>query len=331
LPRATAVTRDEQSGTPAYKSVPVRITRELPGQPEFSGAGGLIPPRASLDVSKVRRSRPPDAYTRFAWEGCRLNRLVFGMCVGCGFALGLIHATGRLPPTPLQAPDSKPGSVRGEKPEGRRFEPFKPKRTTEQRAPSSIDGATISVPGRARARWWYTPKDLGRRSARSQPLETSNPGAAEDGGGTRRIPTVASMFYVRLIFKEPGRQRLRGKGAPAPHPHSYSTAAPGLLRRSGLHMGSIRAAAHRDIHRRTHARPAALFPRQTTPRACSMHPTLVFIDAPGTGFSPDRGQDKEKAFSGVDQDAYAFSPSSSRQVPSQKYVPPWNSPQVSVR
>jgi len=33
---------------------------------------------------------------------------------------------------------------------------------------------------------------------------------------------------------------------------------------------------------------------------------LVFIDAPGTGFSRTEGKDKEKAFYGVDPDAYAF-------------------------
>ncbi|MBE7211034.1 MAG: peptidase S10, partial [Gluconacetobacter diazotrophicus] len=34
---------------------------------------------------------------------------------------------------------------------------------------------------------------------------------------------------------------------------------------------------------------------------------LVFVDAPGTGFSRIVGKDKEKAFFGVDQDAHAFS------------------------
>ncbi|HVO47959.1 MAG TPA: hypothetical protein VMT29_16665 [Steroidobacteraceae bacterium] len=33
---------------------------------------------------------------------------------------------------------------------------------------------------------------------------------------------------------------------------------------------------------------------------------LVFVDAPGTGFGHIRGQDKEKAFYGVDQDGHAF-------------------------
>ena len=33
---------------------------------------------------------------------------------------------------------------------------------------------------------------------------------------------------------------------------------------------------------------------------------LVFVDAPGTGFSRIAGKDKEKAFWGADPDAYAF-------------------------
>ena len=33
---------------------------------------------------------------------------------------------------------------------------------------------------------------------------------------------------------------------------------------------------------------------------------MVFIDAPGTGFSRIQGKDKEKAFYGIDQDAHAF-------------------------
>ena len=33
---------------------------------------------------------------------------------------------------------------------------------------------------------------------------------------------------------------------------------------------------------------------------------LVFVDAPGTGFSRIAGKDKEKAFYGVDQDIHAF-------------------------
>src|SRR5258708_36901513 len=50
---------------------------------------------------------------------------------------------------------------------------------------------------------------------------------------------------------------------------------------------------------------------------------LVFIDAPGTGFSRVAGKDKEKAFYGVDQDAYAFADFISQFL--SKYGR-WNSP-----
>jgi len=50
---------------------------------------------------------------------------------------------------------------------------------------------------------------------------------------------------------------------------------------------------------------------------------LVFIDAPGTGFSRIAGKDKEKAFYGVDADAYAFSEFISQFL--SKYAR-WNSP-----
>jgi carboxypeptidase C (cathepsin A) len=50
---------------------------------------------------------------------------------------------------------------------------------------------------------------------------------------------------------------------------------------------------------------------------------MVFIDAPGTGFSRIAGKDKEKAFYGVDQDAYAFSEFITQFL--SKYAR-WNSP-----
>src|SRR6202012_4067483 len=50
---------------------------------------------------------------------------------------------------------------------------------------------------------------------------------------------------------------------------------------------------------------------------------LVFIDAPGTGFSRIYGKDKEKAFWGVDPDAHAFARFIARFVT--KYNR-WNSP-----
>ena len=71
-----------------------------------------------------------------------------------------------------------------------------------------------------------------------------------------------------------------------------------------LHMGSFgpkRVLATDGAHS-----PAA--PYRIVDNAHTLLPDsdLVFVDAPGTGFSHLRGADKEKAFYGVDQDAHAF-------------------------
>ncbi len=51
---------------------------------------------------------------------------------------------------------------------------------------------------------------------------------------------------------------------------------------------------------------------------------LVFVDAPGTGFSRVAGKDKEKAFFGVDPDATAFCSFVTQFL--SKYHGRWNSP-----
>jgi carboxypeptidase C (cathepsin A) len=72
-----------------------------------------------------------------------------------------------------------------------------------------------------------------------------------------------------------------------------------------LHMGAfgpVRVVTRGDTHT-----PAA--PYRTIPNAYSLLDAsdLVFIDAPGTGFSRIGGRQARKAFYGVDQDALAFS------------------------
>jgi carboxypeptidase C (cathepsin A) len=71
-----------------------------------------------------------------------------------------------------------------------------------------------------------------------------------------------------------------------------------------LHMGAFgpRRVVTADD---SHTRPA---PYQVIDNAYSLLDAsdLVFIDAPGTGFSRVAGKDKEKAFYGVDPDAHAF-------------------------
>ena len=136
----------------------------------------------------------------------------------------------------------------------------------------------------------HEPPDLGdkpdgdkRRSERT-PGDKANPKAE------------ASMFYV-AYFK---------KGVPsADRPITFLyNGGPGSST-VWLHMGAFgprRVATRDDSHT-----PAA--PYQVVDNAYSLMDVsdLVFIDAPGTGFSRIAGEDKEKAFLGVDPDAYAFS------------------------
>ena len=106
----------------------------------------------------------------------------------------------------------------------------------------------------------------------------------------------ASMFYV-AYFK---------KGAPAanrPVTFIYN-GGPGSST-VWLHMGAFgpkRVVTANDTH--TPAAPYQLVDNESSLLDAS---DLVFIDAPGAGFSRIAGKDKEKAFWGVDPDAYAFS------------------------
>ncbi len=88
-----------------------------------------------------------------------------------------------------------------------------------------------------------------------------------------------------------------------------------------LHMGAFgprRIVTSTDAH--TPAAPYSLVNNGSSLLDAS---DLVFIDAPGTGFSRIAGKDKEKAFYGVDADAYAFSEFISQFL--SKYAR-WNSP-----
>jgi carboxypeptidase C (cathepsin A) len=71
-----------------------------------------------------------------------------------------------------------------------------------------------------------------------------------------------------------------------------------------LHMGAFgpkRVITLDDSHT-----PAAPYDMQNNDYSLLDASDLVFIDAPGTGFSRIAGKDKEKAFWGVDQDEHAF-------------------------
>src|SRR5690349_19259850 len=107
-------------------------------------------------------------------------------------------------------------------------------------------------------------------------------------------PTV-SMFYT-AYFKQ---------GAdPARRPITFVyNGGPGSAT-VWLHMGAFgpkRVVTSDDSH--TPAAPYGLVNNDYSLLDAS---DLVFIDAPGAGFSRVTGKEKEKSFYGVDQDAYAF-------------------------
>jgi len=106
----------------------------------------------------------------------------------------------------------------------------------------------------------------------------------------------ASMFYVAYFKSDT-------KGAPRPVTFLFN-GGPGSST-VWLHMGAFgpkRVVTADDTH--TPAAPYSVVNNEYSLLDAS---DLVFVDAPGTGFSRLSGKDKEKAFYGVDQDAWAFS------------------------
>ncbi|MDE2051294.1 MAG: peptidase S10, partial [Gammaproteobacteria bacterium] len=125
--------------------------------------------------------------------------------------------------------------------------------------------------------------------------DAAKPRGAKDAIGTADGPPVASMFYV-AYFKQGADPRTR------PVTFLYN-GGPGSST-IWLHMGAfgpVRVVTSND----SHTPPA---PYRTVDNAYSLLDAsdLVFIDAPGTGFSRMEGKGKAHAFWGVDQDGNAF-------------------------
>ncbi len=135
------------------------------------------------------------------------------------------------------------------------------------------------------------PKGWDDAASREQTGDKDAKALADDGNPKAE----ASMFYV-AYFKN---------GAPsADRPVTFLyNGGPGSSS-VWLHMGAV--GPRRVVTRDDSHTPAA--PYQLVDNAYSLMDVtdLVFIDAPGTGFSRVAGKDKEKSFYGVDQDAYAF-------------------------
>ena len=131
---------------------------------------------------------------------------------------------------------------------------------------------------------------------REQQLAKEN-GDKSSGDDSNKNPDAeASMFYV-AYFKN---------GAPsANRPITFFyNGGPGSST-VWLHMGAF---GPRRVITNDHAHtPAAPYALANNDYSLLDASDLVFVDAPGTGFSRIAGKDKEKSFYGVDPDAYAFS------------------------
>jgi len=128
------------------------------------------------------------------------------------------------------------------------------------------------------------------------PLDDDPPPPREDRSGSPPPqPPEASMSYVAYF---------RGDKEDTHRPITFLyNGGPGSST-VWLHMGAFgpkRVRTADDTH--SAAAPYRLVDNEYSLLDVS---DLVFIDAPGTGFSHLRGADKEKAFYGVDQDAHAF-------------------------
>ena len=118
---------------------------------------------------------------------------------------------------------------------------------------------------------------------------------AKDEDEDRGPTAEASMFYVAYF----------AKGAPAEgRPVTFLfNGGPGSSS-VWLHMGAFgprRVVTLDDSHT-----PAAPYPLVNNDQSLLDASDLVFVDAPGTGFSRIAGRDKEKSFYGIDADAHAF-------------------------
>ncbi|MGH8139942.1 MAG: S10 family peptidase [Steroidobacteraceae bacterium] len=176
-------------------------------------------------------------------------------------------------------------------PAGSGFEPFTPE------AVSST--GTVTIGGKALAyeavagtivvhpKGW----DDVRRDPKSEKAHATT---QEDGAEAGNPTAEASMFYVAYF---------RNGGGVRPVTFIYN-GGPGSAT-IWLHLGAFgprRIVTANDSH--TPAAPYSLVNNSSSLLDAS---DLVFIDAPGAGFSRIAGKDKEKAFYGVDADAHAFS------------------------
>src|SRR5689334_17415627 len=118
------------------------------------------------------------------------------------------------------------------------------------------------------------------------------------------LPPEASIFYT-AYFKQGTVKKTDGKqvGDPTRPLMFIYNGGPGSAT-LWLHMGAF--GPRRVVVREDGHTPPAPYPVINNAYSPLDVADLVFIDAPGAGFSRIAGKDKEKAFWGVDADSHAF-------------------------
>ncbi|MBV8336304.1 MAG: peptidase S10 [Alphaproteobacteria bacterium] len=183
-----------------------------------------------------------------------------------------------------------------DKPPAAKIEAFKPEEQTSEGS-VTVGGSRIDYQAIAGTLivhpkgWDDAAKPASEGPVREDPQNRTQP----DGSTGNQSPTAeASVFYVAYFKKDAAESR--------PVTFLYN-GGPGSST-VWLHMGAFgpkRVVTADDSH--SPPAPYAIIDNDQSLLDAS---DLVFIDAPGTGFSRISGKDKEKAFYGVDADAHAF-------------------------
>jgi carboxypeptidase C (cathepsin A) len=232
-------------------------------------------------------------------EGGEMKNLFRGTLLALPMALAALMPLARGATSPLK-PDTanesqKPDALSSASPDqGVLFHP----ESTGSDASVTVGGQRIDYHAVAGTMIVH-PKDWDDAAWREHPGKSGDDDKdknAQDLGDRNATSAEASIFYV-AYFK---------KGAPAEgRPITFLfNGGPGSST-VWLHMGAFgprRVLTPGDSHV-----PAAPYKLVNNDYSLLDASDLVFIDAPGTGFSRIAGKDKEKAFYGVDPDAYAFS------------------------
>ena len=184
-----------------------------------------------------------------------------------------------------------------DRPSPAKMEAFKPKEQTSEGS-VTVSGSRIEYQAVAgtlvvHPKGWDDATKTADKDSSGEDQQNRN---RPDGASSNQNPTAeASMFYVAYFRK--------GAASEARPVTFLFNGGPGSST-IWLHMGAFgpkRVVTADDTHS-----PAAPYAIVDNDQSLLDASDLVFVDAPGTGFSRISGKDKEKAFYGVDADAYAF-------------------------